>query len=343
MAEGGHPLIIVTGGAGFIGSNILAGLETRAVHELVAVDRLGDGSPGSGEGPDKWRNLAGRTLHDLIAPEGLARFLDRHRHRIEAIVHMGAVSATTETNVDLVVASNIRLTLDLVDWCAEHGVRLIYASSAATYGDGSQGFDDDGSEQALARLRPLNPYGWSKLMVDRAVARRAALGQPLPPQIVGLRFFNVYGPNEYHKGGQQSVVSRIFPRAAAGEACTLFRSHHPDYPDGGQMRDFVWVGDCVDVVRWLLDTPAVSGLFNVGSGRARTFRDLAAATYAALDRPARITFVDTPVALRPQYQYFTEASLDRLRQAGYRAAFTSLEEGIRRYVQDHLVRPDPYL
>jgi ADP-L-glycero-D-manno-heptose 6-epimerase len=327
----------VTGGAGFIGSNLVAALEERGEHDLVVCDRLGRG--------EKWRNLAKRELAAIIAPEQLMGFLgdQRWRGQIEAIFHLGAISSTTETDADLIAETNFALSLKLWDWCSWRGARLIYASSAATYGDGSAGFDDDGSVAGLARLRPLNPYGWSKHAFDRRVARLVETGQAQPPQWAGLKFFNVYGPNEYHKGAQQSVVAHIFPNAVAGKPARLFRSHHPDYEDGGQCRDFVWVGDCVDAMLWLYDHPQVSGLFNLGSGRARSFRDLANAVFRALGSEPAIDYVDTPAELRAKYQYFTEARMERLRQAGYDRPFTSLEDGVARYVGDYLARPDPYL
>src|SRR5690606_26482036 len=249
-------MIGVTGGAGFIGSNLVAGLEQREARDVVVCDRLGR------EG--KWRNLAGREIADIIRPEDLMRFLDRHEAAIEAIFHMGAISATTETDADLLVENNVRPTLELWEWCTRHGRRLIYASSAATYGNGEQGFDDDPSPEALARLTPLNAYAWSKHLVDRRFARLVARGTARPPQWVGLKFFNVYGPNEGHKGPMRSVALQIYERVTAGEPARLFRSHNPAYPDGGQRRDFVWVGDCVAVMLWLLDHPETSGLFNVG-------------------------------------------------------------------------------
>jgi ADP-L-glycero-D-manno-heptose 6-epimerase len=327
-------MIVITGGAGFIGSNLLAALEARGETELVVCDVLGSG--------EKWRNLAKRELADLILPEELLPFLEAHRGTVRAIFHMGAISATTERDADLIVENNLRLSLDLFDWCARNGARLIYASSAATYGDGSQGFDDDGSLQALAKLQPLNAYGWSKHAFDRRVARLIERGAARPPQWAGLKFFNVYGPNEGHKGAMMSVVAKTYPRAARGEPAVLFRSHHPDYQDGGQLRDFVWVGDCVDVMLWLYDSPRVSGLFNCGSGQARSFKDLTRAVYAALGQEARIEYVDTPIEIRAKYQYFTEAKLERLRAAGYTRPTTTLEEGVRRYVQDYLQQADPY-
>lgn len=326
-------MIVVTGGAGFIGSNLVAAIEKRGA--VAVCDQLGEG--------EKWRNIAKRDLAALVAPESLFDFLDGHAPSIEAVAHLGAITATTETNVDLLVRTNIQLSRDLWRWCADHGVRLLYASSAATYGAGEAGFDDDGSVGGLARLRPLNPYGWSKHVFDRSIARALASGAPRPPQWVGLKFFNVYGPNEYHKGAMKSVVAQLFPRAAAGEPARLFRSHNPDYPDGGQMRDFIWVGDCVDAILWFLDHPGVSGLYNMGTGKARSFADLANAVYRALNRSPQIEYVDTPAEIRDKYQYFTEARMARLRQAGYTRPFTELEDGVGRYVRDFLAAADPYL
>jgi ADP-L-glycero-D-manno-heptose 6-epimerase len=241
-----------------------------------------------------------------------------------------------------VIANNFRLSLDLWTWCARRGVRFIYASSAATYGDGTGGFDDHAAPAALARLRPLNLYGWSKHLFDRRVAEIVARGDAAPPQWAGLKFFNVYGPNEYHKEGQFSVVLKNFREIAATGRAVLFRSHRPDYADGGQQRDFVWVGDCVEVMLWLHRTPAVSGLFNLGTGRARSFADLATAVFGALGRTPAIDYVDMPPNIRDQYQYHTEARMRRLAAAGYDAPFTALEDGVARYVRDYLTTADIY-
>ncbi len=325
---------VVTGGAGFIGSNLLAGLEAKGGHRLVCCDHFGDG--------DKWKNVAKRQLAEIVAPDALLGWLARHASEVDAILHMGAVSDTTARDVDATLDANFRFTASLWDWCAGAGKRLIYASSAATYGDGAQGFDDDPSPAALARLRPLNPYGWSKHLFDRRVAAELAAGRCAPAQHVGLKFFNVYGPNEAHKRAQRSVVHQMYPVAAKGEAYPLFRSHRPDVQDGGQKRDFVWVDDCVDIVLWLLENARVNGLFNVGSGQARSFLDLAHAVYAACGRNTNVTYTDTPPEIRDRYQYFTEARLDRLRAAGYAKPTTAIEDGVGRYVRDFLATPDPY-
>ena len=328
-------MIVVTGAAGFIGSNLLAALEAGGASDIVACDRLGSG--------DKWRNIAKRELAAIVAPELLIDFLHHHRHSVETVFHLGAISSTTETDADLVVEQNFRFSLALWDWCATTGVSFIYASSAATYGDGTQGFDDDGSPGALARLRPLNAYGWSKHLFDRRVARLVASGAARPPHWAGLKFFNVYGPNEYHKAGQRSVVPQIYEQITSAGRARLFKSHHPDYPDGGQKRDFIWVGDCIDVMLWLASNRQVNGLFNCGTGRARTFLDLANAVIVASGRKGDIEFVPTPEAIRDKYQYFTEARMERLAKAGYMRRFTSVEEGVARYVRGHLMAADPYV
>ena len=218
---------------------------------------------------------------------------------------------------------------------------MIYASSAATYGDGETGFNDDDDAESLSQLRPLNAYGYSKMLFDQYAARQADRGQA-PRQWAGLKFFNVYGPNEGHKGGMKSVVAQIWPKVQAGEAVTLFRSHNPNYSDGGQMRDFVYVDDVVDIIEFLLQSPEVSGVFNAGSGQARSFADLARATFAAAGKAPSIDYVDTPVSIRDRYQYFTEARMDRIRAAGFQGQSTPLEEGVRRYVQNFLSTADPY-
>lgn len=326
-------MIVVTGGAGFIGSNIVAALAERG-ERVVVCDRLRKG--------EKWRNLAKHAIADFVFPAELPAFLDSAGSEIRAVVHMGAVSSTVETDADLIVESNFKTSLALWRWCALHQVRFLYASSAATYGDGGQGFADAFSPAALAALRPLNAYGWSKHAFDRAVADLLRAGERAPPQWTGLKFFNVYGPNEYHKGGMQSVVAKNYAVAASGGTVRLFKSHRPDYADGGQKRDFVYVMDCVDLVLWLLDQPSVSGLFNLGTGEARSFRELIEALFAATGHPPAIEYVDMPESLRPNYQYFTQADMTRLRAAGWDRPFTSLEAGIGDYVSRFLSREDRF-
>jgi len=327
-------MYVVTGGAGFIGSNIVWSLEQRGLGPVVVADRLGTG--------EKWRNIAKREIADLVPPGRLMEFLDTNAASVSAVIHMGAISATTERDADLIFENNFALSMDLWRWCAAREVRFIYASSAATYGDGAEGFDDDATPGGLARLRPMNAYGWSKHLFDRRIVRIVENGEPRPPQWAGLKFFNVFGPNEYHKDRMKSVVAQIQPVAACGETCRLFRSHRPDYEDGGQLRDFVWVDDCVKIVDWLLDNEGVSGIFNAGTGHARSFLDLATAVYRALDREPQIEYTDTPEDIRDRYQYFTQANMGKLRTAGFDAPMTSLEDAVRSYVVDFLSADDPY-
>ena len=325
-------MYLVTGGAGFIGSNLVAALCDRGA-EVMVVDRLRQG--------EKWRNLAKHPIAGILPPEELNAFWAT-RPPITAMLHLGAISATTATDADLVASTNLTLPLRLWSGCAERSIPFIYASSAATYGDGALGFEDDSAPTAMARLRPLNLYGWSKLAFDRRVADLLRRGAPSPPQWAGLRFFNVYGPNEAHKGRMASVLFHKYQQVIRGEPATLFRSDRDGIADGEQQRDFVHVDDCVAVMLWLLDNPGVSGLFNLGSGRARTFRDLVGSMFAALGRPADIHYIDMPADLRGKYQYFTEAPLDRLRAAGFNAQMTPLEDGVRRTVQDFLMQEDPF-
>jgi ADP-L-glycero-D-manno-heptose 6-epimerase len=327
-------MILVTGGAGFIGSNLVAALEARGLGDIVVCDKFGR--------DEKWKNLSKRELAGTLTPETLFPFLEANAGKVEAIFHMGGISATTERDVDLILASNFALSQRLWDYCTANQSRLFYASSAATYGDGSAGFDDDDSPAALAKLRPMNAYGWSKHMFDRRVSRLAASNAPRPRQWAGLKFFNVYGPNEYHKGAMQSVVAHIYPRALAGEPARLFRSHNPAYPDGGQRRDFVYVEDCVAIMLWLYDNPGVNGIFNSGSGKARTFAELAGVVYGALGKKPMIEYIDTPAEIRDRFQYFTEAKMGRLRAAGYARPSTELEQGVKHYVQTYLSASDPY-
>jgi ADP-L-glycero-D-manno-heptose 6-epimerase len=328
-------MFVITGGAGFIGSNIAAALDVRG-EDVVIVDWLGSD-------PYKWRNVAKRRLLDLIVPEALPAFLAGNESKIRGVVHMGAISTTTETDVDAVVRNNFRLSVDLWRFCAKAAIPLVYASSAATYGDGAQGFQDRFDTEYFEKLRPLNAYGWSKHVFDRFALRSALGGEPTPPRWAGLKFFNVYGPNEYHKGGQRSVAAQLHAQIRERGAVRLFRSDNPDYADGGQLRDFVWVGDCVDVALWALgDASAPSGLYNVGSGAARSFADKALIMFEELGVPENIEFIDLPENLKGKYQYYTCASLDKLRAAGFTRPTTSLEDGLRIYVRDYLETPDAF-
>jgi ADP-L-glycero-D-manno-heptose 6-epimerase len=314
---------------------VTAGLTAAGDYDIAVCDRLDAAEDG------KWRNLSKHPIVDFIAPEEMFDWLVAHADEVEAVIHMGAISSTTEPDADLIVHTNFTLSKELWSWCAANGVRLIYASSAATYGDGALGFKDEDDLQALARLRPLNAYGWSKALFDLYVRRQASRGHA-PSQWAGLKFFNVYGPNEYHKGDMKSVVAQIWPIAKTGRTISLFKSHNPNYPDGGQRRDFVYVKDVEQVVAWLLSHSEVNGVFNLGSGEARTFKDLAEVTFRAAGHAPKIAYVDTPAAIRDKYQYFTEADMTRLRAAGYALPFTTLEDGVQDYVQNYLAKDDPY-
>jgi len=324
-------MLLVTGGAGFIGSNLIAGLNEVGRTDIVVNDALGN--------TGKWRNLGKRQVADVVPPGELSEWLDGRK--LDAVVHLGAISDTTATDGDLVLATNFRLSLRLLDWCTATRTPFLYASSAATYGSGTEGFDDEWSPAALQRLRPMNLYGFSKHLFDLAVVDRFAKRAKLPPQWVGLKFFNVFGPNEYHKGEMTSLIGKRFEDAKAGKPVHLFKTHRHGIGDGEQKRDFIYVDDAVAIMRWLLDTPAVSGIFNVGTGKARSFRDLIAAMFRALGHAPNIEYVDMPPTIRDQYQYFTQAKVENLRKAGYNADFTSLEEGVNRYVT-FLNQPDRY-
>ncbi len=325
-------MLLVTGGAGFIGSNLVAALNEAGRTDVVVCDWLGV------EG--KWRNLAKRQLADIVPPEQLTAWLNGRR--LDAVFHLGAISETTATDGDLVIETNFRLSMRLLDWCTVHPTPFIYASSAATYGDGEQGFVDDPSLPALKQLRPMNLYGWSKHLFDLQVAERVAQRAALPPQWAGLKFFNVFGPNEYHKGAMMSVLAKKFADIKTGRAIQLFKSHRDGIADGDQRRDFIYVDDVVRVMMWLLASPTVSGLFNVGTGRARSFREMMLAAFAALGAPPRIDYIDMPENIRGSYQYFTEGDVTRLCQAGYNGGFTALEAAVGRYVGDFLDHADPY-
>ena len=330
-------MFLVTGGAGFIGSNIVASLNEAGRTDVVVNDVLGQDSNQSSA---KWRNLAKRQIADFVPPSDLAKWLDGRK--LDAIIHMGAISDTTATDGDLVMDNNFRLSLRLLDWCTVTRTPFIYASSAATYGDGGEGFVDDWSLEGLRKLKPMNLYGWSKHLFDLALVDRVVKKQKLPPHWAGLKFFNVYGPNEYHKGAMASVLSKVFAGAKAGQPVKLFKSHRDGIGDGEQRRDFIYIDDVVAVVRWLIDTPKVNGIFNVGTGKAESFRDMIAAMFTALGRAPNIEYIDMPESIRGQYQYFTQSSIENLRRAGYNAGFTPLEKAVGQYVTGYLDQADKY-
>ncbi len=317
-------MIVVTGAAGFIGSNVVAALNEAGLTDLAACDRLGQ--------DQRWLNLRKKMFREFVFPEDLLGFLGG-RHDVEAVIHMGANSSTTASDGDEIVRSNLQYSLRVLDWCASRSVPLVYASSAATYGDGANGFEDGLTLESLQKLRPLNLYGWSKHQFDLIVAERKERNLPLPPKCIGLKFFNVYGQNEYHKGEMMSVVAKNFELARSGGVVKLFKSHRNDYVDGGQLRDFIYVDDVVDVVLWCLRHGPSRGLFNVGTGRATAFRDLIEALFGAVKREPNIAYVPMPEALRERYQYFTEAPMASLRAAGYAAPLAPVSEGVSRYVQ----------
>jgi ADP-L-glycero-D-manno-heptose 6-epimerase len=313
-------MILITGGAGFIGANVVTALQGR--EPLVLCDWFGL--------DDKWKNLRHAEVDRFVFPEELGDFLAEFGNRISSVVHMGAISATTERDVDLIVRSNLQLSRLLWTFCARRGIPFIYASSAATYGDGSQGFDDRSDDVYLAGLRPLNAYGWSKLAFDRQVMGMVRRGEAAPLRWAGLKFFNVYGPREHHKGSMRSVMTTHFERLREGGSLNLFRSDRPDYTDGGQKRDFVMVNDCVDVITWMLDNAFPSDLYNVGTGKAQTWLDAGEAMFAALGRDPAIEFIDMPDALVGRYQYFTEARMDKLASIGAPLPGINLREGVGR-------------
>lgn len=325
-------MIIVTGATGFIGSNILADLNAAGKSDIVLVDDLGTQA--------KWKNIVKRRFQDLILPSELEAFLHKSSGA-EVVYHMGANSSTTVTDGDAILLSNFRTSKSLWEWCSRTATPLIYASSAATYGDGTMGFKDDQALDALDALQPLNLYGWSKHAFDKWAVAQSEAGSA-PPHWCGLKFFNVYGPNESHKGDMRSLVSKNTPAVVQGQVLKLFKSHRQDFADGQQLRDFVYVKDCTRVMFWLAKQPHVNGIFNLGTGVARSFTDLVRAIGAALDKPVNIEFIDMPESIRANYQYFTQAQMDKLRGAGYDQPFFSLEEGVADYVRQYLVKADIY-
>lgn len=316
--------IVVTGAAGFIGSALVALLNQQGYDNLILVD---DFSAVAKQG-----NLAGKGFAEQVHRDVFPSWLGEHAAEVKAIFHLGARTDTTLMDKEVFDRLNLEYSKNIWRYCASNNIPLVYASSAATYGDGAQGYDDD--ESKISQLAPLNPYGWSKQEFDIwALAQ-----EEQPPFWAGLKFFNVYGPNEYHKGRMASVVFHAFNTLQQGQkAIKLFRSHRPDFEDGGQMRDFIYVKDVIKVCYWLMQQQPQSGIFNLGTGKARTFVDLARSVFAALDVAAQIEYIDTPLDIRDKYQYFTEANMSKLQQTGYSEPFYSLEQGVREYVQEYLI------
>lgn len=324
-----YTMIIVTGAAGFIGSAFIAKLNAEGITDILAVD--------ASDAPGRHQNLANKRL---IGFEDKSDFIKRVAEKnlpegIRAIVHMGACSSTTERNVEYLRQNNTQYTQTLASYCVANSIRFIYASSAATYGDGAHGYSDD--ENTIDALKPLNPYGDSKQAFDRWARDNGLLNS-----IVGLKFFNVYGPNEYYKGDMASIAWKAFNTIKATGSFSLFKSYHPKYQDGEQMRDFVYVKDCCDVMWWLLRNPSVNGIYNVGSGRARSWNDLLSAVFLAMEVPRSIRYIEMPDSLKNQYQYFTEAPMTKLHHAGYTHPMSSLEVGVTDYIREHLRKPDKH-
>ncbi len=314
---------IVTGGAGFIGSNLVATLNARGHEHILIVDRL--------DHDGKKKNLDGLKFHDCLDKDDFRKqFLGNNLQHVDTVFHMGACSSTTETDEEYLTDNNFRYTRELCAWCLDHDVRFIYASSAATYGNGSLGYSDE--DKVTPSLRPLNLYGKSKQMFDLW-----ALENKVLDRIAGLKYFNVYGPHEDHKGDMRSVVNKACQQILTTGATRLFRSCKPEYKDGEQDRDFVYVQDAVKITLFFHDHPEVSGLFNCGTGQARTWIDLIKAVFAAMERKPRITFIDMPAEIQANYQYHTQADISKLLRTGYAGQFTPLEAGIHDYVRGYLL------
>ncbi|MBI1882586.1 MAG: ADP-glyceromanno-heptose 6-epimerase [Chlamydiae bacterium] len=315
-------MIVVTGGAGFIGSAMVHRLNENGITDILIVDELGS-SP-------KWKNLVGKRFTDYLHKDPFMEALLAERlPRMEAIIHMGANSSTTETDVEHLMDNNYRYTRVLAEWALRKKVRFIYASSGATYGDGTLGFSDD--DEATVSLSPLNPYGYSKHLFDLWLLKNKHENK-----MVGIKFFNVFGPNEYHKNDMRSVVCKAYDQIQETGKMGLFKSYKNEYKDGEQMRDFVYIKDCTEVLWWFLNTPKVNGLFNLGRGEARTWNDLAKAIFAALKKPLNIEYIDMPETLRSAYQYHTQAVMTKLQNAGCPVQFQSLEDSVKDYVEHYL-------
>jgi ADP-L-glycero-D-manno-heptose 6-epimerase len=316
-------MIIVTGGAGFIGSAIIAALNKRGIDDIIVVDRLGSDA--------RWKNLVNLSFADYVDKEDFLQLALEKRigPPVKAIFHLGACSDTTETDADFLIKNNYEYTKLLAQWAVDSKIRFIYASSAATYGDGSQGFSDD--EEKIDQLRPLNMYGYSKQLFDLWAKRTGLL-----EKIVGLKYFNVFGPNEYHKGNMRSFVIKAFEQINATGKVRLFKSCNPKYADGEYVRDFIYITDAVEQTLFFFDNPRINGLYNIGTGKARSWNDLVKAVFAAMNKEPRIEYIDMPENLRSQYQYFTEADITKLHKAGCKKQNITLENAITDYIKNYL-------
>jgi len=322
-------MYIVTGGAGFIGSAFIWKLNQSGIDDILVVDNLGCS--------EKWKNLVNRRYKDYIHKSGFLEHLLADKFSdIDGIIHLGACSSTTERDADFLMENNFHFSWTVARYAIDHGVRLINASSAATYGDGEHGFSDN--EAGISALRPLNMYGYSKQLLDLWLLR-----ENLTDKVASLKFFNVFGPNEYHKGDMSSVIYKAFFQVRDTGGIRLFKSYRSQYPDGGQLRDFVYVKDCVELIYWLLNHPKTNGIFNVGTGQARSWNDLAKSVFAAMDVSCSIEYIEMPEHLKAKYQYFTQAEMDKIQTAGCPVRFRSLEEGVHDYITQYLQKPDPYL
>ena len=327
-------MILITGGAGFIGSNLVSSFNQVYPHEKIVIcDTF--------QADDKWKNLVTQNLYDLILPDQVFSFLDKEQNKrqVNTIFHLGAETCLTETNVDNLIRNNLRFSIDLFEWSARNRVRFIYASTAATYGAGEHGFIDEDHPDYLQRLRPLNAYAWTKHLFDKVVTNRRYQQQkedPLPPQCVGLKFFNVYGPNEYHKDGQLSIIAQFYHQILTKGYVKLYKSINVHYEDGQQSRDWVYVDDCIKVMLWLYDNPNISGLLNVGSGQSVPFIEIAKYLFNYLKKKEDIQFVDMPENMQKGYQHMTIADLRKLKYAGYTKPFLSYDEGAKYYIENYL-------
>lgn len=322
-------MIVVTGGAGFIGSALVWRLNLIGLTDIMVVDELGCDL--------RWKNLVGLRFADYLDKADFMALLKQNRlPAIRAIVHMGACSATTEKNASYLMENNYHYSRALAEYALDKGIRYIQASSAATYGDGALGFDD--AHERLPRLRPLNMYGYSKHLFDLW-----ALDNNLLDKLVCVKFFNVFGPNEYHKDDMRSLVCKAYHQITASGRISLFKSDRPDYQDGGQQRDFVYVKDCLNVLTWFLEHPEANGVYNLGTGTARTWNDLAAGIFSALNLPVNIEYIDMPASLKGRYQYHTQADMAKLVQAGYTREFYTLEEAVADYTVKYLAAGEKYL